>query len=131
MSPNNRLVAYAEDTKGNEIYSLHIVDAETREPIEKPLVGVTSCVEWAGDGALVYVTMDEILRPDKVSFLKLICFSSFNKTGSFSCVQFCSYVPVRTQACVVDMTILVRDDKPCCDDFPLFSKDTLVLQELF
>lgn len=66
VSPNNKLVAYAEDTKGNEIYTLHIVDAETREPVEKPLVGVTSCVEWAGDGALAYITMDEILRPDKV-----------------------------------------------------------------
>ncbi|KAJ8443950.1 hypothetical protein Cgig2_020796 [Carnegiea gigantea] len=72
VSPNNRLVAYAEDTKGNEIYSLHIVDAETREPIEKPLVGVTSCVEWAGDGALVYITMDEILRPDKVFLNHLV-----------------------------------------------------------
>ncbi|KHN37344.1 Protease 2 [Glycine soja] len=33
--------------------------------IGEPLVGVTSYFEWAGDNALVYVMMDEILRPDK------------------------------------------------------------------
>lgn len=35
--------------------------------VGKPLVGaITSYLEWAGDEALLYVTMDEILRPDKV-----------------------------------------------------------------
>lgn len=66
VSPNNKLVAYAEDTKGNEIYTVHVIDAETQAPIGEPLVNVTSYLEWAGDGALVYVTMDSILRPDKV-----------------------------------------------------------------
>ncbi|XP_021750641.1 uncharacterized protein LOC110716329 isoform X2 [Chenopodium quinoa] len=66
VSPNNKLVAYAEDTKGDEIYTIHIIDAETLEPVEKPLVGVTCNVEWAGNGALLYTTLDEILRPDKV-----------------------------------------------------------------
>ncbi|MED6119599.1 hypothetical protein PIB30_013236 [Stylosanthes scabra] len=65
VSPNNKLVAYAEDTKGNEIYTVYVIDAETQAPIGKPLVGVTSNLEWAGDNALVYITMDEILRPDK------------------------------------------------------------------
>ncbi|XP_057526456.1 uncharacterized protein LOC130805689 isoform X1 [Amaranthus tricolor] len=71
VSPNNKLIAYAEDTKGDEIYTVHIIDAQTLEPIEKPLVGVTCDVEWAGDGALLYITMDEILRPDKVWLHKL------------------------------------------------------------
>ncbi|KAL2938988.1 Protease 2 [Bienertia sinuspersici] len=71
VSPNNKLVAYAEDTKGDEIYTVHIIDAETLEPVEKPLVGVTGHVDWAGDGALLYITMDEILRPDKVWLHKL------------------------------------------------------------
>ena len=66
VSPNNKLVAYAEDTKGNEIYTVYVIDAETQAPIGDPLVGVTSYLEWAGDNALVYITMDEILRPDKV-----------------------------------------------------------------
>lgn len=68
VSPNNKLVAYAEDTKGDEIYTVYIIDAETGAPVGKPLVGVTSYLKWAGDDALVYITMDEILRPDKVIY---------------------------------------------------------------
>ncbi|KAI3474336.1 hypothetical protein Pfo_029159 [Paulownia fortunei] len=71
VSPNNTLVAYAEDTKGDEIYTVYVIDAESRKPTGKPLVGVTAELEWAGDDALVYTTRDEILRPDKVWFHKL------------------------------------------------------------
>ncbi|KAK2995294.1 hypothetical protein RJ640_013503, partial [Escallonia rubra] len=71
VSPNNKLVAYAEDTKGDEIYTIFVIDAETRTPVGKPLVGVTSDIEWAGNDALAYSTMDEILRPDKVWLHKL------------------------------------------------------------
>lgn len=59
-------MAYAEDTKGDEIYTVYVIDIETGTSIGKPLVGVTASVEWAGNEALVYITMDEILRPDKV-----------------------------------------------------------------
>ncbi|VFQ86339.1 unnamed protein product [Cuscuta campestris] len=65
VSPNNKLVAYAEDTKGDEIYTVHIIDIESQAPVGEPLVGLTSELEWAGDEAIVYVTMDEILRPYK------------------------------------------------------------------
>nr|XP_009773549.1 PREDICTED: prolyl endopeptidase-like isoform X2 [Nicotiana sylvestris] len=72
VSPNNKLVAYAEDTKGDEIYTVYVIDAESGILVGKPLVGaITSYLEWAGDEALVYVTMDEILRPDKVWLHKL------------------------------------------------------------
>ncbi|CAN4123754.1 unnamed protein product [Withania somnifera] len=72
VSPNNKLVAYAEDTKGDEIYTVNVIDAESGMLVGKPLVGaITSYLEWAGDEALVYVTMDEILRPDKVWLHKL------------------------------------------------------------
>ncbi|KAK6160537.1 hypothetical protein DH2020_003918 [Rehmannia glutinosa] len=71
VSPNNKLVAYAEDTKGDEIYTVYVIDAESRTPVGKPLVGVTSDLEWAGDNALVYTTRDEILRPDKVWLHKM------------------------------------------------------------
>ncbi|THF94758.1 hypothetical protein TEA_001417 [Camellia sinensis var. sinensis] len=65
VSPNNKLVAYAEDTKGDEIYHVYVIDAETGTCLGKPLVGVTSNIEWAGDDALLYVTMDATLRPEK------------------------------------------------------------------
>ncbi|KAF8021782.1 hypothetical protein BT93_G2039 [Corymbia citriodora subsp. variegata] len=66
VSPINKLVAYAEDTKGDEIYTVYVIDAETGATVGKPLANVTSYLEWAGDDKLVYITMDEILRPDKV-----------------------------------------------------------------
>ncbi|KAL0336637.1 UNVERIFIED_CONTAM: Protease 2 [Sesamum radiatum] len=71
VSPNNKLVAYAEDTKGDEIYTIYVIDADSKTPVGEPLVGVTSDLEWAGDDALVYTTRDEILRPDKVWLHKL------------------------------------------------------------
>ncbi|KAL7090718.1 hypothetical protein ACP275_12G058800 [Erythranthe tilingii] len=71
VSPNNKLVAYAEDTKGDEIFTVHVIDAESRAPVGKPLAGVTSDLEWADNNALVYTTRDEILRPDKVWLHKL------------------------------------------------------------
>ncbi|KAM6566608.1 hypothetical protein CsatA_025736 [Cannabis sativa] len=71
VSPNHKLVAYAEDTKGDEIYTVHVIDAETGALVGKNLTGTTSYIEWAGDSALVYITMDAILRPDKVWLHKL------------------------------------------------------------
>ncbi|XP_009625790.1 uncharacterized protein [Nicotiana tomentosiformis] len=72
VSPNNKLVAYAEDTKGDEIYTVYVINAESGILVGKPLVGaITSYLEWAGDEALVYITMDGILRPDKAWLHKL------------------------------------------------------------
>ncbi|KAJ6367363.1 hypothetical protein OIU77_003676 [Salix suchowensis] len=71
VSPNHKLVAYAEDTKGDEIYTVHVIDVEIGAPVGKPLTSVTCDVEWANDDTLVYITMDEILRPDKVWLHKL------------------------------------------------------------
>ncbi|XP_071705643.1 uncharacterized protein [Rutidosis leptorrhynchoides] len=70
-SPNHKLVAYAEDTKGDEIYTIHVMDAETRLPVGEPLVSVVGYFEWVGDEALMYITRDEILRPYKVWLHKL------------------------------------------------------------
>lgn len=69
-SPNNNFIAYAEDTKGDEIYTVYVIDADNGTFIGEPLKGVTSNIEWAGDDTLVYITMDEILRPDKVTLLR-------------------------------------------------------------
>ncbi|XP_039172682.1 dipeptidyl aminopeptidase BI isoform X1 [Eucalyptus grandis] len=66
VNPSNKLVAYAEDTKGDEKHTVYVIDADKGATVGKPLKNVTSYLEWAGDDALVYITMDEILRPDKV-----------------------------------------------------------------
>lgn len=59
-------MAYAEDIKGDEIYTVNVIDSEALKPVGEQLKGLTSYLEWAGNDALVYITMDEILRPDKV-----------------------------------------------------------------
>lgn len=64
------MVAYAEDTKGDEIYTVYIIDVETRAPVGKPLTGATSSLEWAGNDFLVYGTMNDVHRADKVLYLK-------------------------------------------------------------
>lgn len=71
VSPSHELVAYAEDTKGDEIYNVRVIDADTGASVGKTLSGTTSNLEWAGNSHLVYITMDETLRPDKVWLHKL------------------------------------------------------------
>uniref|UniRef100_A0ACD5VBL5 Uncharacterized protein n=1 Tax=Avena sativa TaxID=4498 RepID=A0ACD5VBL5_AVESA len=66
VSPSGKLVAYAEDTKGDEIYTVFVIDAESGQYVGQPLKGTTSDIGWAGDDILVYITMDSIFRSDKV-----------------------------------------------------------------
>lgn len=61
-------MAYAEDTKGDEIYTVYVIEAESHNLIGKPIVGVTEYIEWAGNEVLLYITNDEIHRPYKVQF---------------------------------------------------------------
>lgn len=60
------------------------MDAESRTPVGEPLVGVTSYLEWAGDEALLYITMDEILRPDKVILFKLEEVNLLSELGDYN-----------------------------------------------
>uniref|UniRef100_A0ACD6APA0 Uncharacterized protein n=1 Tax=Avena sativa TaxID=4498 RepID=A0ACD6APA0_AVESA len=66
VSPSGKLVAYAEDTKGDEIYTVFVINAESGQYVGQPLKGITSDIGWAGDDILVYITMDSIFRSDKV-----------------------------------------------------------------
>ena len=71
------MVAYAEDTKGDEIYVLHVIDTESRKPVDQPIKGITCNVEWVNDEYIVYVTMDEIHREDMACthlfFIYFVC----------------------------------------------------------
>ncbi|KAL6603402.1 hypothetical protein ACP70R_043763 [Stipagrostis hirtigluma subsp. patula] len=65
VSPNDKLVAYAEDTEGDEIYTLYVIDTESGDYVGQPLKGITSNIEWAGDDHLVYIKQSiSTLRPD-------------------------------------------------------------------
>lgn len=71
VSPNHKILAYGEDTKGDEIYTVYAVDIDTGKHIGKPLAGVTENVEWIDNETLVYITQDDLHRPFKVWHHKL------------------------------------------------------------
>ena len=66
MSSNHKMIAYAEDTKGDKIYTVYVIDAQNGELISSPLMGIVDSLEWADSETLVYITMDDIHRPFKV-----------------------------------------------------------------
>lgn len=68
-SPNNKLLAYAVDTKGNESYTLYVKDLETGEQLlKRPIPDTAGSFAWALDNkTLFYVTKDALDRPYKVN----------------------------------------------------------------
>lgn len=68
VSPDHRLLAYGEDTKGNEMYTLHVKDLATgKELLSRPIPETAGNVAWANDNrTLFYVTKDKLDRPYKV-----------------------------------------------------------------
>src|SRR5690554_459640 len=71
VSDNQRLLAYATDTSGNERYALHVLDLKSGELLAGPIEN-TSSVAWANDNTtLLYTTLDSAHRPDKVFRFRL------------------------------------------------------------
>ncbi|HTN48059.1 MAG TPA: S9 family peptidase [Burkholderiaceae bacterium] len=54
VSPDNRWLAYTEDTSGRRMYTLRIRDLETGEFAADAIPGVLADVEWAADSATVF-----------------------------------------------------------------------------
>ncbi len=66
VSPDGRRLAWSEDLSGDERYRLRVIDLAGRTPIEVPDVVVAGGGCWCGDDRLVYLTMDDAWRPDRV-----------------------------------------------------------------
>ncbi|MEL6924929.1 MAG: hypothetical protein AAFO94_12850 [Bacteroidota bacterium] len=67
VSPDNRLLAYAEDTVSRRIYTLRFKNLETGEMLDDVIPNTTGSVVWANDNQTVFYTVkDEALRPYKV-----------------------------------------------------------------
>lgn len=68
VSPNEQFLAWGEDTKGNESYTLRVKDLTTgKELLTKPIPETAGNFVWANDNkTLFYVTKDELDRPYKV-----------------------------------------------------------------
>ncbi|MCA1830406.1 MAG: S9 family peptidase [Actinobacteria bacterium] len=64
ISPNHRLLAYAFDTDGSEVFTLHVLDLETRALYPERIPGIGYTLVWANDNeTLFYATMDDAHRP--------------------------------------------------------------------
>ena len=66
-SPDHRLIAYAVDTKGSELSSVHVVEAATGAVIDCQIADNNGSFEGASDSrTLLYVWLDDEHRPRKV-----------------------------------------------------------------
>ena len=67
VSPDDRLLAYATDTVGDERYTVRFCDLASGDLLPDTLTGVLGGVTWSRDGtAAYYTTVDDAWRADKV-----------------------------------------------------------------
>ncbi len=72
VSPDNKILAYGEDTLSRRIYTIKFKNLETGEMIQDEIPGTTGGAVWAADNKTVFYTVkDESLRPFKVFRHKL------------------------------------------------------------
>ncbi len=72
VSPDNKILAYGEDTLSRRIYTIKFKNLETGELLEDQIPGTTGGAVWANDNKTIfYTTKDESLRPFKVFRHKL------------------------------------------------------------
>ncbi|KAK9844192.1 hypothetical protein WJX81_007696 [Elliptochloris bilobata] len=68
VSPNETLLAWGEDRKGNEAYFVRVRDIATgKDLLKRPIEGTSGDLAWASDNkTLFYITKDKLDRPHKV-----------------------------------------------------------------
>lgn len=67
LSLDDRLLAYAVDTTGDERFTVRFKELATGELLADELTGVMGGVTWAPDSdSVLYATVDESWRPDRV-----------------------------------------------------------------
>lgn len=66
-SPDHRLLAFATDTSGSEVYTLFVKDLTTGELLADQIPGTYYGLAWGNDNQTIYyVTLDAASRPYKV-----------------------------------------------------------------
>ena len=67
VSPDHRILAYAVDTTGREIFEYRFLDLDTGELLDDRLTGTAPGLAWASDGRTVlWCALDDTLRSDRV-----------------------------------------------------------------
>ena len=64
VSPDHRLLAYAFDREGDEVYALRVRDLATGRDLEEVITGTAAGVAWSADAStLFYTVLDDAMRP--------------------------------------------------------------------
>ncbi len=72
VSPNNKILAFGEDTLSRRIYKVRFLDLESGKYLEDEIPNTTGSVTWANDNRTVYYSVkDEALRSYKIFRHKL------------------------------------------------------------
>lgn len=67
ISPNHKILAYAVNTSGDEIYTLYFKNLETGELFPDTVGGVAANLEWANDNlTYFYSVLDDAKRPAEI-----------------------------------------------------------------
>ena len=67
VSPNHRLLAYSVDFEGDEMYTIRVLDLETRALLSDEIPNTYYSLEWANDNrTFFYTTLDTAKRPHQV-----------------------------------------------------------------
>ena len=67
VSPNHRLLAYSVDFEGDEMYTIRVMDLETRALLADEIPNTYYSLEWANDNrTFFYTTLDAAKRPHQV-----------------------------------------------------------------
>ena len=67
VSPNHRLLAYSVDFEGDEMYTIRVMDLETRGLLADEIPNTYYTLEWANDNrTFFYTTLDAAKRPHQV-----------------------------------------------------------------
>ena len=67
VSPNHRLLAYSVDFEGDEMYTIRVMDLETRAMLADEIPNTYYSLEWANDNRTFFYTMlDAAKRPHQV-----------------------------------------------------------------
>jgi len=67
VSPNHRLLAYSVDFEGDEMYTIRVMDLETRALLADEIPNTYYSLEWAEDNrTFFYTTLDAAKRPHQV-----------------------------------------------------------------
>ena len=60
VSPDGKKLAYALDTQGRNLFTLHVIDIKSRKELIKPIENMTGNVVWAMDNATLFYTKQDL-----------------------------------------------------------------------